>query len=318
MTASSDGQRTVWSDEDKRREREVCAAEIGSNAQKAAAKTQRRSVWIQAIALIFTFAATAATAVAAFEAANAVKTTQNIAAQQATENQEATAVTALGSNSLTDQISGLALIARNVETQLDTAIADPSQRQEANEAYADALSIFDAYLRITPTSDSNDPIAVEYAADELLSILEMGPKLKTIDEGQPPLSAPSIDLSLVALPGIEWKGIRFDWLASAYMPEIDLEGADLADSHWGHATLTGANLQCADLRNADLRQANLTGADLRGADLGGALLPPPADLEHVNTTGAIGAVNGLAIVDPGTSYDPTSCFGSSPSTAGQR
>ncbi len=46
-------------------------------------------------------------------------------------------------------------------------------------------------------------------------------------------------------------------LAGAYLPEVDLRGADL----------TGANLRGADLHQADLREATLAGADLRGADL---------------------------------------------------
>lgn len=300
---------TTQPEEEKRlRKREVLAAENASNAQKGAVQAQKRSVRIQAIALVFTAAATVATAVAAFAAVNAVKTTQNIAAQQTSQNQLATATAALGSNSLTDQISGLTLLSRYVETQLNVAIADPSQRQSASEAYAEALGIFDAYLRVTPKSDSNDPIAVEYASAELSGLLEMGPELVAVDKGHPPLTAPSIDLSLVTLPGVYWEGIRFNWLKSAYMPQIDLKGADLANSHWGHATLTGASLQCADLRNADLRQANLTGADLRGADLNGALLPPSADLKNVRTRGAIGSVKGLTIIDPETSYNPASCF----------
>jgi uncharacterized protein YjbI with pentapeptide repeats len=92
------------------------------------------------------------------------------------------------------------------------------------------------------------------------------------------------------------------------MPWIDLRGVDLANTHWGHATLIHAHLQCADLQGADLRQANLNGADLRGANLIGAKLPPAAMLKYVQTTGAVGPVHGLQIRKPATSYQLAKCF----------
>jgi Pentapeptide repeats (8 copies) len=296
---------------DLQREREVAAAERASAAAERASNAQKWSVRTQAGALLVTAIVAAATAVAALAAVNTVKTTQHIAEQQAIANQLGQAVTALGSNSPTAQVAGLTLLTTSVEAQLNAALTDSSQRPEANDAYTAALGVFDAYLRTVRTSGSSDPIIAEYAAKELSVILGMGPELVAVDKEQPPLKIPSIDLSLVALPGVHWAGVRFDWLASAWMPQIDLKGADLANSHWGYATLTNANLQCADLRYADLRQANLIGADLSSADLRGALLPPSIELKHVNTVGAIGPVQGLSIVRPGTSYNPDSCFSNS-------
>ena len=165
-----------------------------------------------------------------------------------------------------------------------------------------SFGVFDVYFRTT-IPRHNPSIAALYAADELQAILAMGPQVKAIDNGKPLY----IDLSHVALPGVHWTGIRFDSLTAAFMPWIDLGGASLAGSRWGHATLKGANLQCADLNGADLRSANLAGADLRGADLRNAHLPSPAMRRHVNTEGAVGPVRGLRIHNPGTSYSPYSC-----------
>jgi hypothetical protein len=299
---TTNANQNAWTDEERRlREREVATQEVASN-------TQKTTVRIQVFAAFLTVVATAATAVAAYAAADAVKTSQNIAAQQAMANQLGMAFTALGNTFPPDQVAGLTLLLSNVEAELNIALSDRSERQEANGEYVAALGVFDTYLRTAP-SESSDPISSEYAAKALSDILGMGSELKTIDEGLPPLGAPSIDLADVALPGVDWPGVRFDWLASAWMPNIDLEGADLAHSHWGNATLTNAILRCADLRGADLRQANLTGADLRGAELQGALLPPADKLAGVKTAGAIGPVQGLSISSPGSSYNPDGCFG---------
>jgi Pentapeptide repeats (8 copies) len=99
-----------------------------------------------------------------------------------------------------------------------------------------------------------------------------------------------------------------DWLASAYMPWVDFRGADLAHTHWGHATLTHADFQCANLEGADLHLANLQKADLRGASLTGAKLPRNAKLKWgVKTAGAVGPVYHLHIVKPAVKYAPDRC-----------
>jgi uncharacterized protein YjbI with pentapeptide repeats len=120
------------------------------------------------------------------------------------------------------------------------------------------------------------PLDDQYAADELSGLLSDGADVLKLKVG----NTPTIDLSSDELCQQDWTGIRFDWLATAYLKDIDLRGADLKNSFWGHANLTGADLQCTHLYKADLSYANLTGADLRGADL------YKADLSHANLTGA--------------------------------
>lgn len=81
---------------------------------------------------------------------------------------------------------------------------------------------------------------------------------------------PAIDLSHDELVGQPWYGVNFRWL-TAFMPGIDLRGAELGESTWGkRTTLSNSYLQCADLQGANLRRVNLAGADLRGANLKGA------------------------------------------------
>ena len=200
-------------------------------------------------------------------------------------------------------MAGLTLLRRNLESQVNAAKTDPAARQGAYSTYVTSLQVIHVYLRSTTNPGRNPPIAAIYAADELRAILNLGPEIKTLAGGP----VPSIDLSLVGLSGLSWTDVRFSSLTSAFMPRIDLRGADLAGSRWGHATLTHAYLQCANLRNADLRQADLTGADLRGADLENAKLPPSAKLKYVKTAGAVGGVKGLRIPNPAVSYQLDSC-----------
>ncbi|MGO9080600.1 MAG: pentapeptide repeat-containing protein [Streptosporangiaceae bacterium] len=279
------------------------AAEEEADAAEKQVDTQKRTVRIQAIALFLAAVATLAAAYAALQAGNAVRASEGIASQQELENRLTTAITAVGGKSPTEQVAGLTLLQRNVESRILEAKQDASERQDAYETYVTSLGVFDVYLRTT-VPGHKPSIAAIYAGDELSALLSMASQVKAIDGGQPIY----IDLSLVALPGINWTGVRFDRLTRAWMPKIDLRGADLAGSHWGHATLTHAYLQCADLKDADLRQANLAGADLRGADLTNAKLPPAAELKGVKTARAVGPVNGLHIKNPATSYQLNSCL----------
>jgi hypothetical protein len=312
MTTGPPDHQNAWPAEEERlRRREVTAAEVASDAQKAGVRAQRRSVWIQAIALLFAAAAAGASAVAAFAAVNTVSTSQHIANQQAVATQLGTALTALESNSLTSQVAGLDLLVANMGTQLNAAMTDPSERQNANNSYEAALEVFDAYLRTTASADSNSTIAIAYAAKELRLTLALGPQLSNVDKGSPPLTAPSIDLSEVVLPGVNWPSINFDFLSIVYMPGIDLADAKLISSHWGDADLTDADLHCANLQDADLRHADLSGSDLSDANLSGTLLPPPAQLRKVKTTGAVGPVKGLAINHAGRNYNEATCLSDS-------
>ena len=284
------------------REREVHAAEAQASAAERALGIQKWTAIFQGLAVALALGATLAAVYAARAAGDAVRASERSAAQGATENRLAQAVTALGAESQADQVAGLTLLRRNVSLQIQAAREEPNKEEDAYDAYSTALDVIPVYLREKTTVGQDPPITAIYAAAELKKILQMGPNINAI-HGRPA----TIDLALVALRGVDWTDIRFDWLVAAYMAKIDLKGADLADSRWGHATLTGADLQCADLKGANLSQANLTGADLRRADLRDVKLPPPDMRQNVNTAGAIGPVQGLTIENPSTSYDPNGC-----------
>jgi len=80
------------------------------------------------------------------------------------------------------------------------------------------------------------------------------------------------DFYAAFLPRVNLNGAN---LHGADMSEADLYGADLREANLGQAILVwanldGANLQKASLQGADLRWANLEGANLSGTDLRGA------------------------------------------------
>ena len=182
MTAS-DADHQIWSQEEKDnlRFREVVAEEKGAKAaqktgktQKAAVVTQKWSVIFQAIALFLASIATVAAAMVAWAATSAVRSSQRTAAQQQTEDRLQTAVTAIGDNSPAEQVARLTVLRRSVEAQVNTALSDPSTRQDATDAYATSLEVIGVYLRITTTFGKNPPIQAVYAADELRDILRLG------------------------------------------------------------------------------------------------------------------------------------------------
>lgn len=76
-------------------------------------------------------------------------------------------------------------------------------------------------------------------------------------------------------------------LKGAYLPEIDLDGANLVRADLEYADLTGAKLRCvAKLHDANLRAADLRGAKLQGAELFGADLQD-ANLAQANLRGVV-------------------------------
>jgi len=91
----------------------------------------------------------------------------------------------------------------------------------------------------------------------------------------------------------EWR--RKNPEENIYLPQVNLERADLSGANLSGANLIRADLSGAKLIQADLREANLGGAqlieadlcwaDLRGADLSGAKLIL-ADLREANLEGA--------------------------------
>ena len=295
MTADS-RQYNLSTDERSLRRREV-------EAEEKAATTQMRTIIVQTLALLIAAFAALSAGFGAWQAAKAVNNAQNNASRQAVDNRLAIAITAIGQRSPAGQVAGLTLLRRNVASQIYAAAKEPADRKDAYDAYATSLGIIDVYLRMAAVPGQASQLADVYAADELKLLLDMGADVRKISGGH----KPSVDLSLVELPGVSWPKINFGSLGAAFMPRIDLRGANLVSSSWGHATLIHANFQCADLHGADLRWADLSGADLRGANLSGARLPLAAQLKGVQTEGAFGSPQGLKIVKPSYSWGFGSC-----------
>jgi hypothetical protein len=204
MGTSGDGQYD-WAN--NLREREVAAAERGALAAERAVNTQKFTVRIQAGALAIAAIATLAAAYAAYQAGNAVKTSQHIASQQAIENQIGTAVTAVGEKSPANQVAGLTLLGSSVQSEVNAAVEDPNLRGNAYNAYLTSLEMIHVYLRSNTIPGRYPPIAAIYAADELRGILALGPRVVLIHHRP----RPSIDLSLIGLAGISWTGLALSW-----------------------------------------------------------------------------------------------------------
>lgn len=283
------------------------AAEKTDNAGKTAARIQWITVLVAVLAML-------ATAWAALEARDAVKTSQsiaeqqakdskNIASQQSAENNFTIAVTGIGSKDPLQQVAAFMLLQSSVRSEINVASEDPSWRSDAYDAYVTSIDVLSIYLHDSTTVGRAPPLAALSAGGTLSAMLQMGPMVKLFGIGPPP----SIDLSNIALPGAYLPDVRIDQLIGAYMPGIDLRGASLENSFWGTADLQDAHLQCADLQDADLEHANLRGADLRGANLSGARLPSATALKGAKTDDAVGPVQGLRIVHPATSYQPGIC-----------
>jgi hypothetical protein len=267
-----------WNDGEKQlREREVAAQERG-------VAVQRRTLWSQVAVAVAAVVASLAAVFAAGQAKSAVNVAEQGLQAQDTENQLSTAVTAIGGATAAQRIAGVTLLERIVAEQLTSATTKQS-RQNAYSLYLSSIIVLSNYLRSGPPLAVHGPcptvgVDVVYAADELETLLDMQQQVIGLKEGRP-----AIDLSRTELCIQYWKGIRFDWLSSAYLWKIDLRGANLEDSRWGVAYLADAQLQCADLRGADLSDATLTGADLRGANLVGATLPKK--LQDVKMAGVV-------------------------------
>lgn len=74
-------------------------------------------------------------------------------------------------------------------------------------------------------------------------------------------------------------------LIDAYLPGINLWGADLSQSNLAKSKLWGADLSRSNLAQANLTRANLCGANLSEANLRGAILHY-TKLYGANLTGA--------------------------------
>lgn len=278
------------------RKREVKSQEVN-------AKSQGRAAVMQVMAVLVAAFAAASAGWGAWQAARAASIAQQEAASQAAEGQFATAISAIGDQSVTAQVAGLTLLRRNVKYQMQMAAGHPDERQSAYDAYATSLDIIAVYLRENSRAGRAPQARDVYAADELKLLLGMAQNVNRVRARQ----LPSIDLTSVGLAGVSLPKVNFSWLGSAFMPGIDLSGADLLGSRWGNATLRHADLRCADLQGADLRRANLTGADLRGANLSGARLPARTAMKGVNAEGAFGGPAGLPDPHPALSWQFGDC-----------
>jgi uncharacterized protein YjbI with pentapeptide repeats len=251
-------------------------------------RSQVFAAWAQLGAMV----AALSTAAVAFYVAHQGQITINrdaqAALQQSEEEQLSTAITALGSNSTSDRVAGLLLLARNAAGRFTLAAKTGEGRAQLWDDYTTALQTFSAYLssqssallasavvnqpgapfgRGYGTELAPSPIDLQYAVNQVEFLL--GPRLQreVMSERE---GAPSLDLSNDELSGANFTGARFGWI-HAYMPAIDLRGATLRFSDWSSKSdLSGAYLQCANLLHSDFGGANLSHADLSGADVEGA------------------------------------------------
>jgi hypothetical protein len=311
VSAEGSQQQPPPDEEKKLRVREVAAQERSADAQRSAVEAQRSAsrwqVWVVIGALIGAAGAAVAAGAAAYSAVQSrnsvvvaergIQEQEQGIQEQDAENQLSTAVTALGGATAAQRVAGVTLLERNVADQL-TAAVNAQSRQDAFSLYKSAVIVLANYLRSgTPlAADAPCPavsLDVQYAADELKTLLDMRQQVMGLKEG-----SVAIDLSRTELCRQDWDWINFNWLSTAYLPNIDLRGAYLQYSHWGTANLSDAQFQCADLRHADLSDANLTGADLRGANLVGAAYPKT--LQSAQLAGAI--------TDPTKPWDQGSCL----------
>lgn len=209
------------------------------------------------------------------------------ALRQSEEAELSTAITALGSSEPAERIAGLLLLGRNTSDRF--ALSAKTDEAPANVFgdYTTALQILSGYLSSSGNSFLADastgqvtarfargygkppppgmPLDITYAADQVRYLMEMRSEVAGLEAGQP-----AIDLSNDELFGQPWHGINFGWV-TAYMPGIDLRGADLSSSQWSkNSDLARSYLQCADLQGAVFRGVNLNYADLRGANVQGA------------------------------------------------
>jgi hypothetical protein len=207
---------------------------------------------------------------------------------QSQDAQLSTAITAIGSSDMAEQIAGLLLLARNTSNRLTFMGQTEEAPADVHGDYTTALQILSGYLRshsdmlltgnaqtaalfgrgygLPPSSGVT--LDITYAANqvEFLLATNMENEVDALNVG----AQPGIDLSNDELIGQPWTDVNFGWL-HAFMVGIDLRGASLESSQWSNnSDLSDSYLQCADLQNANFRGANLSGADLEGAYVQGA------------------------------------------------
>lgn len=253
-------------------------------------RSQIRAARAQVGATLIALAAAVAAILVAWQGQETINHNSLTELQQSEESQLSSAITALGSDATAERVAGLMLLTRNTSARfaLQPETHDPPADMFGD--YTTALQVLSGYLsshgeaflqeasggQATQPfgrgyglpSSPGVPIDIIYAANQVKILVNKQMERAVIALGM--RDRPAIDLGHDDLIGQSWKGINFGWLW-AFMPRIDLRGADLDGSRWSNrSTLSDAYLQCSDLQGADFRGADLKGADLRGADVSGA------------------------------------------------
>ena len=305
------------------RVKEVEATVRAADAAASATSQQARTTRLQTLAVAAALVASAAAGFGAYQAAAAVRASEQSAEQQSADNQLSTAIAAIGGGTPAQRVAGMTLLGLNVKARISAA-SNALARQDAFGEYVTAVDVLTNYIREenpsltaggasnsaggasnsagavansasssfypgygNPTSSQAEPFDVLYAAAQLRDLLGMRDQVRAlhVKEGV------GVDLTGDELWGLSWEGVNLGWVA-AWMPGIDLRGANLRHSDWAGANLRGAFLQCADLRGADFAGAHLAGADLSGANVAGANFTD-AHLPGAKLTGIFGKAKGL-------------------------
>ena len=264
-----------------------------STTVEKSSKYERSQIWsgrAQMLAAMVSVIAVCIAIVVARQGQETVNNNSQTALRQAEDNQLSTAITALGSSDVAERTAGVLLLTQNVSSRFKLTAETGETSTSVYSNYVTALEIFSGYIRghgedflsgtsagpmaqqfgpghgTPPVTTLGDiPIDINYAADQLINLMQLKGDVVALKSGQP-----SIDLSNDELYQQYWEGINFTWII-AFMPGIDLRGADLRSSQWGNTSdLQGAYLQCADLEGEDFRGTDLSRADLRGANVQGA------------------------------------------------
>ena len=262
----------------------------GSAGQDAAIRSQILNARAQIALAAATVAAVVVAAFVAVQGQETVNHNSQSTLLESEDSQLSTAITAIGSDNVTERIAGLLLLTQNASSRF-TLIAKTGETPAA--VYGDYTTVLqmlggylssqgEAYLtnlsthqQVAPFRRGHGeppvpgvPLDIQDAADQLAILLKPGMErdIAKLNLGW----RPAIDLSYDELVGQYWYSVNFSWI-TAYMPGIDLRGANLESSRWSESSdLNASYLQCADLRDADFRGAYLNHAYLNGANVQGA------------------------------------------------
>jgi hypothetical protein len=265
----------------------------------------------------------------AYVGQESAKTAANSGVQQAVQSQLSTAITALGSDQPAQRMAGLVLLRRNAADQVEAPLPISRAKQKAYSTYIMALDVLGTYIHMNSPAFSSAqssavhsifglghgipahnqvPLDVLKAASQMQLLLDMQSSVRQSSvRSLHPGTSPAIDLANDELYGVNWRGIKFDWLSGVFLKGIDLRAADLEGSRWGGlAYLRNSHLQCAYLPNADLRGSDLTDANLSGANVNGADFRG-AKLRGAKLTGVVGTAKGLPPGLPLSSWNQQTC-----------